>query len=151
MTQLKERILEIDDYRYLRRGEDPAENLQNAYEAALELDGKDIGFLEPTAEVFRRVGKFCWTYEATLNEIACDVYDDLGLSGGATGSASIEDIKDMPEASALKLFSATFAQHEAALFKQDVTQQLMAWAARGTQDRIRLYEAVRKHKGGNER
>ena len=150
MMQLKERILDTADYRYLKREEDPIDNLRNAYEVALELDGKHIGFLEEPDEMFRRVGKFCWTYEATLNEIACDVYDDLGLAGGATGSASIADIKDIPKEAALKLFDITFARHEAGLFKQDVTQQLMAWAARGTQDRIRLYEAVRKHKGGND-
>ena len=131
MKQLKERILDTDDYRYLKREEDPRTNVRNAYEAALELDGKPIDFKESVPAMFRRVGKFCWTYEETLNEISCDIYDDIGLAYSATFSASIEDIKDIPEATALKLSSVNLARHEANLFKRDATHQLMGWAATG--------------------
>ena len=117
---LKEKILALDGYEYIRRCGDQKQNVRNAYEAALELADMPMDHREPAYKMFDRVGKFCWVYEATLNEIACDIYDALDLAGGAAGSASIKDIDYVSPEDALKLHQISLAQHQAKEFQWDV-------------------------------
>lgn len=127
---LKQKILSIDDYHYIRTVDDAKENVRNIYEVALEEDGKPMDFKESPDDMFYRAGRFAWTYAATLNEIACDLYSELGLVGGSTGAASISDIQYLNSDQALQLFRITAAEHEAATFKQDVQKTMMAWAGK---------------------
>ena len=114
---LKDKILAIDDYQYLKTGPERKENVRNAYEVALELDGKPMDYKEPNDDMFNRVGRFCWLYAATLNDIACDIHNEFGLVGGATGGASISDVQHLSAEAALKLFNITYAEHEAERLK----------------------------------
>jgi hypothetical protein len=127
---LKQRILELPDFLYLRTVDDAKENVRNAYQTALSIDGKPHDFKESADDMFNRVGRFCWVYAATLNEIACDVYEELDLVGSSTGGASISDIQHLSQEGALKLFNITLASHEADQFKRDVQRTMMAWAGK---------------------
>lgn len=130
MTNLRTMIFDAEDMLIMRLGETPRDNLRSAYEIALKVDNKQPHMVEAAADMFDRTGKFIFTYIATLNQIAVDFYERTGLTGGATGSASIKDIQFLTTPDAKELFLICFAQVEAATFKKDLIAEMISWAAK---------------------
>ena len=133
---LKAQILSTGDYRYLRLGVCDKQNTRNIYEVALERDGKPMDYQESgeTSEarhylMLKRASDFLKSYKRELDVIACDLYEELGLIGGATGSASLSDTKYLDGDGPLKLANISLSQVEAQGLKESIDNVGSAWVS----------------------
>lgn len=125
--EIKEAILETKELRLMRLGAGPKDNLRAAYDLALVFAKKPQNFKESAEAMFDRAGKFCDAYVSALDGIAGEIYHELGLTGGATGSASLSDIEYLSSTGAQRLFDVTFAQKEAGMFVRGVIDEFKKW------------------------
>lgn len=117
---IREMIFEAPEFRLLRAGEDSKANLRAAYDVARSFDKIPDNQRDTPDEMFYRTGKFIYQLIAELSKIAEDFYTRTGLTGGATGAASLADIQHLSEYDAQELFNVTYAQMELAIFKRDL-------------------------------
>jgi len=127
---LKTEILATPDYMLLKSTEDAKENLRTAYELALSHDNKPVDMKEQPDDMFHRTGRFIWAVGDALTEIKEEAYKNMGLIGGAAGSASLADLQYLSEGDAAIVMDIAFAEKEIQVFKKDCVNALIAWAAR---------------------
>lgn len=126
---IREMIFAAPNMLLLRATESPTDNLRSAYEMALIHDDLQPDKVEAPEEMFKRTGAFIWAVIEALDQIAAGFGDRTGMTGGATGAASIGDIRHLTEPDAKELFDITFARREAETFKKDVIGELIKWSA----------------------
>ncbi len=126
---LREMILSTDDFQLVRRGSTPKGTLRAAYEVA-QAGSDCVGLNEPPDGMFRRTGHFIVHYQHALDQIAGEIYVDLGLAGGVA-PGTIVDIKHLSTPDAKKLANITLAQHESNTIMKDLISTMAAWAAKG--------------------
>lgn len=131
---LKKKILETDGFQLVRREATPKETCRAAYEVALDGCGK-CGLKEPPDLMFYRAGHFCIAYMSALDEIAGDIYVDIGLAGGVV-PGTIADIDHLSIEDAKRLADITMAQHEAATIMTEITSALAAWVGEARQKEV---------------
>ncbi len=123
---IKQMILDAPEMLLMKSGDNPKENIRTAYDLALTSQELPVDHREPPLEMFTRAARFIFDCCSELSIIAGEFYEKAGLVGGATGSASLADIRYLSRENALGLFNITYAQHEAEIFKRDVIRGMLA-------------------------
>lgn len=106
-------IKNAPDFQLVRKGETPKETARNIYDVALSVAGlpadEDQG--NGVVMTIRAAGFLRALIDAT-KDLELEIYEDLGLQGGASGSATLNDTKYLTKDEALRLFKITAAVKE---------------------------------------
>lgn len=128
--KIKDRLSVGDKFDIVRLGESSKENLRSAYELALELEGLPLDTVEPPAKMFDRAGMFIWSWLDALDEILDVFCQENDLTGGVLGPPIVEDLKNIEQDKALRLFHLAHAVTVAETFKRDLIHEMMVWSLR---------------------
>lgn len=127
--EIKQAIMEAESFLIMRPGSAPVENLRTAYEMARLLTGAPDDLKESAEAMFDRAGVFCDMHRDALDEIAHEIYSEIGLTGGVV-PATCADIAHIWIDDAKRLFDITFAQVEARVFMGDLISEFEKWRAK---------------------
>lgn len=110
-------------YRLVKRGETPKETARNIYDVALSVAGlpEDEDQRNGVVMTIRAAGFLTALREAT-KIVESEIHEDLGLLGGASGSASLADIQHLSTDEALRLHNITAAVKELESMAPDMLQ-----------------------------
>lgn len=127
---IKNMILNAPDFMIIKGSGEIEDNMRTLYDIALIVDDLPGDTKESPFDMIYRAGMCFFSIERALDEIAESLYEDWGLSGGATGSSKMSDIKYLSEENALILFNITYAQLQIWPFKKSVCQAFINYSER---------------------
>lgn len=127
IENVDELVRSTPEYAVLRDCGSPKANARTAYDAALIHAGMMLDTQEDAGAMFKRAGDFVYSCINAMERRASEIYEDVGLAGGATGSGSLADIVHLSDDESKDLFNITAALHQAEIVKRDLVQELIAW------------------------
>lgn len=116
---LEQAIKSAPRYLLATRGETPIQTARNVCEAGFVAMGTDPLELSDESAISAAVAFFPVLYLDTEN-VQREILEDLGLAGGATGYATLADIKHLDREGASRLFNITFAMVELGAMRDDL-------------------------------
>lgn len=118
---LEDFIKSAPGFRVVKRGETPRETARNVYDVALAISGLSEAEDQKNGVVMAIRASGCLVaLIRAAKGIESDIHEELGLTGGATGSASFADLQYLSKEDALRLAQITATVKELESMKPDV-------------------------------
>ena len=125
---IKDMALAVGNFLIIGKSPGPKENTRNAYDLALVSAGLPASTREPAIEMFKRAWLFTYEYIEVLKGIEREIFDDVGLIGGAA-VPTLADIEFLSTADAKRVFDITFALYQVEHINKDIMDEMVRWSA----------------------